>query len=376
VAETAQERTESATPKRLREARRQGQVARSKELASATLMLGGTASLLFLGPGLATWLAHTMEVFLSPDAELLRRAGMSSRHVEDLMIGLAASLGPFLALMVVLALLAPLLVGGWNFTTEALVPKWDRLDPVRGMARLFSLQALVELAKTPGKFMVVAGIAVAILWGLADRFLAIGVEPLNAALAHAGSLVGGNFLVLTTPLIVLAIADVPWQLWQHQRQLRMSRQEIRDELKETDGRPEVKGRIRRLQQELAQRRMMEEVPKADVVITNPSHFAIALRYDGAAMDAPLLIAKGADLVAVRIKALALQSGVPVVEAPPLARSIYYTTELGASVPSGLYVAVAQVLAFVFQLRAQARTPSEPIVMDDLPIPEDMERNQP
>lgn len=376
VSETAQERTERATPKRLRDARQKGQVPRSKELASATLLLGGTASLLILGPGLVIWLANIMEFFLSPEADLRRGSGMSSRHVIDLMTGLAANVGPFLMVMLLLALLSPLLLGGWNFTTTALAPKWDRLDPLRGFARLFSLQALVELGKTLGKFAVVAGIVVGLLWGLADRFLAIGVEPLQSALAHAGSLIGGNFLILTTPLIILAAVDVPWQLWQHQRQLRMSRQEIRDELKETEGRPEVKGRIRRLQLELSQRRMMEDVPSADVVITNPTHFAVALRYDSDVMAAPVMVAKGADLIALRIKALALHSGVPVVESPPLARAVYYTTEIGGSVASGLYVAVAQVLAFVFQLRTQARTLSDPVVMDDLPIPDDMKRDRP
>ncbi len=371
MAETAQERTERASPKRLRDARQEGQVPRSRELTSVALLLGGTGSLLLVGPGLAAWLGQTMKRFLAPDLRVIEGEGLTQGDVVDLLVGASQAVGPFLAIMMLLALFAPIGLGGWNFSTKALVPKWERLNPVKGVGRMFGYKSLLELAKALGKFSVVAGIAVALLWHFAGDFLALGTAPLRRAVADAATLVGGNLLLLTTPLILLALVDVPWQIWQHQHQLRMSRQEVRDESKETEGRPEVKARIRRMQQEMAQRRMMEDVPRADVVITNPSHFSVALVYDRERMAAPELVAKGSDLIALRIRTLALASEVPVVESPALARSVYYSTSLGESIPAGLYVAVAQVLAFVLQLRARAQTLDEPVALEDLPIPDDL-----
>ncbi len=192
---------------------------------------------------------------------------------------------------------------------------------------------------------------------------------LEPAIARGLSMLGWAAVILTSTLIVLALFDVPFQLWDHKRQLKMTQQEVRDELKETEGRPEVRGRIRQLQREMAQRRMMEEVPKADVIVTNPTHFAVALRYDADRMRAPIVVAKGADLVAANIRRVGREHDVPLVEAPLLARAIYFSTELEAPIPAGLYLAVAQLLAYVFQLKAYREFGGDiPQPPDELPGP--------
>jgi flagellar biosynthetic protein FlhB len=276
--------------------------------------------------------------------------------------GLAAltAIAPLLALLAAAALLAPLALGGLAFSTKAVAPQWARLDPLRGLKRVFSWQGLVELVKALAKFALLGAIAFWLLRRQAAEYLALGNEALEPALAHAARLIGWSFLWVSLGMILIAALDVPFQLWQHARNLRMTRQEVRDELKETEGRPEVKSQIRRLQRERAQRRMMAEVPKADVVITNPQHYACALRYDAARMRAPRLVAKGAGPIAARIRELATAHRVPQVETPPLARALYFNTELEQEIPQGLYLAVAQVLSYVYHLRqGRAAAPPDP-----------------
>jgi flagellar biosynthetic protein FlhB len=278
---------------------------------------------------------------------------------------------PFMLLMLVTALLAPLALGGWSFSVEALGPKFDKLNPLKGLKRIFAVRGLVELLKALAKFLLIGGVGAFLLIRNMPRFNGLAYETVPQALAHAGSILGWSFLLLSLSLVVIAAIDVPFQLWDHAKNLKMTHQEIKDEYKTTEGKPEVKAQIRRMQQELAQGRMMAEVPKADVVITNPTHFAVALKYDAKNMRAPRVVAKGADLIASQIRSVATANGVALFEAPPLARAIFYSTEINQEVPAGLYLAVAQVLAYVYQLRTSRRKSGfEPHRPVDLPVPDE------
>ncbi len=360
-----QERTEQATPKRLREAREKGQVPRSRELSTMAVVLAAAGGLIFFGPYLAHGLMEQMR------AGLTINRGMAT-HV-DLMIpalfeAIRYALGlvmPLLALLMAVSLAASAALGGLNFSMEALALKPERLDPVKGLGRVFSANGLMELAKALVKFLLVGGLAVLLLWYDAPRFLALGAQSLDPALIHAGALIGWGFVWLAATLVLIAAVDVPFQLWQHAKQLRMTRQEVREEFKETEGKPELKSRQKAMQREIAQRRMMEEVPRADVVVTNPTHFAVALRYEEESSAAPRVVAKGKGEIAARIRKLAAKNDVPIYPAPPLARALYAHTRLGEEIPAALYIAVAQLLAYVYQLRSGQ---AEEGAMLDLPVP--------
>ncbi len=355
----AQERTEQPTPKRLEEARRHGQVPRSPELATAAVMLIAGLGLHFIGGRVATELDGIMRSGLT----LTRAQALDgSWLIPSLAAGAAQALlavAPILALTLVAALLAPITLGGWNLSLEALVPDFTRLSPVSGLQRMFSLRSGVELGKAFAKFLLVALVAVLFLKGKSAELMSLGAEPLHAAIAHAAALGGDALLAFCVSLALIAAVDVPWQLWSHKQRLLMSRQEIREELKDNEGSPEMKGRVRKAQQEAARRRMMHEVPKADVVVTNPTHFAVALRYDEQRMRAPIVVAKGADEVAARIREVAVEHRVPIFEAPPLARALHHAVPIGGEIPTSLYVAVAQVLTYVYQLRTARRTGAAP-----------------
>jgi flagellar biosynthesis protein FlhB len=359
MAEPAQERTEQPTPKRLEEARRRGQLPRSPELSTAAVVLIAGIGLHFFGSHLIGALRGLMQSDLA-----LRREQIldPSWMVPTLVASLARALGavaPILGLTLVAALIAPLALGGWNFSFQALAPDFTRISPLGGLQRIFSLRSVVELAKAFAKFLIVAVAGVAFLQKNAVHLLALGAEPLQSAMADAVALGGSALLTLAASLVVIAALDVPWQLWSHRNRLRMTRQEVREELRENEGSPEMKGRVRRAQQEAARRRMMQEVPKADVVVVNPTHFAVALRYDEQRMRAPIVVAKGAEEVAARIREVALEHGVPIFEAPPLARLLHRTVPIGGEIPVSLYVAMAQVLTYVYQLRTARRSGAVP-----------------
>jgi flagellar biosynthesis protein FlhB len=363
--ENGQDRTEQPTQKRLDEARRSGQVPRSRELTTAAIVLIAGIGLRFSGPGMAAGYAGLMRSGLSLSREQVLD---ENRLLPDLVAlawqGLTA-VAPILGLMVAAALLSPLAIGGWNLSFQTMVPNFSRLNLVTGLGRLFSMRGLTELLKAYAKFLLVGTIAVVFLRAKTPELLGLGDEPLNSAIAHAANLASAALLTLGASLAIIAAIDVPLTLRQYTNQLRMSRQEVRQEHRESDGAPEMKGRIRRLQQDLARRRMLQEVPKADVVITNPTHYSVALRYDEKRMRAPIVVAKGVDEVATNIRRLAAEHKVPVFEAPPLARVLFRDVDLNAEVPATLYVAVAQVLTYVFQLRTATATgatrPVRPII---------------
>jgi flagellar biosynthetic protein FlhB len=350
-----EQRTESATPKRLQEARKKGQVPRSRDLNSAAILLAGGAGLYALGGLVGGQLLALMRDCLRfSRTEAMADGQMTATLADAAWQALLACL-PLLVIMLVAAVLAPLVIGGWNFSTEALGPKWDRLDPIAGIKRVFSVRGLIELGKSLARFAVVALVAAALLWWRADELLQIGREPLQQAIGDSLRLVGVALLTLAGSLVLIAFVDVPLTLWQHHRSLRMTKEEVKQEHKETEGNPELKGAIRRRQQEIARSRMMQEVPKADVVVTNPTHYAVALRYDDTKMRAPIVVAKGQDLIALKIREIAGEHGVPILEAPPLARALHKHCDLNDPIPVQLYSAVAQVLAYVYQLRAARRS---------------------
>jgi flagellar biosynthetic protein FlhB len=353
------ERTESPTQKRLDEARKRGQVPRSRDLAAAITTLGGGAALYHLGGSTGTQLLDLMRNSLSfSQAD----ATQGDRMLQVLAMASHAALIatiPLLGVLLAAAVLAPLLMGGWTFSTEAIAPQWDRLDPVAGFGRVFSQRGWIEVVKSLARFAVVAVVSWLVIRHQFPAFTRLAAESSRSGIAHSVQLCGMAFILIGSSLGLIALIDVPLTLWQHHKSLRMSLQEIRDEAKETEGNPEVRGRIRRTQQEMAKRRMMNDVPKADVVVMNPTHYAVALRYDDQKMRAPVVIAKGTDLIALQIRKVATAHRVPVIEAPPLARALHASCDIGGEVPGKLYAAVAQLLTYVYQLRAAARVGRRP-----------------
>jgi len=334
----------------LRDARERGQIPRSRELSMALVMLVGAGSLIAMRPFYGERLGEVLFSGLRLDtARLGDKEYLLQTFVDAIGSGLAL-LAPLLVAVVVAGIAGALAFGGWAFSTQPLAPKFEKLDPIAGLKRVFGWNGLLELAKALAKFVLVAAFAMVLLWVLADDFVRLGRLPIDIALSRAAYLTALSFLGLSATLLIIAGIDVPAQSWQFQRRMRMTRQELKEEFKETEGRPEVRSRIRAAQQELATRRMMEEVPKADVVATNPTHYAVALRYDASRMRAPRVVAKGADLVALSIRNVAKANGVPLFEHPLLTRALYYTTAIGMEIPPRLYMAVAQVLTYIYQLR--------------------------
>lgn len=348
--DTGQERTEEPTPRRLEQARDKGQVPRSRELTTMAVLLTGAAGLLLLGP----ILLQQLTALTAAGFELERAAVFDSHamqnQLQERLINAVIILLPFFGVVMVVALLAPLALGGWSFNAGTLAPKPEKLNPIKGLGRLFGPQGLMEFGKALAKFAVVSTGAAILLWLRIDDIQQLGFQSLGQALQQSAYILGWGFLSLSALLALIAMIDVPFQLWQHHRQLRMTRQEVKDDLKETEGRPEVKSRVREQQREMSRRRMIDAVPDADVVITNPTHYAVALKYEQE-RGAPRVIAKGRDEIARAIRTAAHEHDVPLVPAPPLARALFESTRLDQQIPAGLYVAVAQVLAYVYQLEA-------------------------
>lgn len=367
------EKTEPASPRRLEQAREEGDVPRSRELATCTVLLAAGLAFWFSGDGLIRRLSHMLASSFSFQREhafdfdlLIMRLGVS---LADVAIGLA----PLAGILVLVALGSPLLIGGWLFTTKSLQPNFSRMDPLKGIGNMFSVRALVELIKAIGKTLLIGVIAWIVVTSQIDEMLALSTEPLATGTAHLGHLLLSGFIAIVCGLVIIALIDAPYQMWQYANKLKMTREEVRQESKESDGDPQVKARIRQMQREIAKRRMMAEVPTADVVVTNPTHYAVALKYTEGKMRAPTVVAKGADEVAAKIRELAAENKVPLLEAPPLARALYRHTELGDEIPAALYTAVAEVLAYVFQLRAYSKSGGvRPVAPEKLDVPPDLD----
>lgn len=367
------EKSEAASPRRLEQAREEGQVARSPELGTFAVLASGCAALWLLGGQLAGNLTGLVESGM--------RFDRGSAFGDDAMVQRLVAQGgdgiftmmPVLGIVLVVALIAPMLLNGWLVSAKPLQPDFARLNPLKGLGRIFSVSGLVELSKAVVKAAVVGGVATAAIYHHSDAIVGLAAEPAGPALAHVGELLLMIAASVVFGMALIVAIDVPFQLWNHQRKLRMSKEELRREHKENEGDPQVKARIRALQREAARKRMMSEVPKADVVVTNPTHFAVALSYKEGGNGAPRVVAKGTQLIAARIRELAQEHCVPIVEAPPLARALHQHTELGDEIPQALYTAVAEVLAYVFQLRRAdghgGRVPSLP---EQLPVPPELD----
>ncbi len=364
----SQEKTEEPTQRRLTKAREEGQVARSRELNSmALVVLGALGLMLFVPWGGQRIMQLTERVFRLAGMPQIEPLALLGATAQDTILTVL----PFLVTVALAGAASSVVMGGLVFSPKAMAFKGSRMDPLKGFKRMFSLRSLVELAKSIAKFLLIAGVAVATLGVLFEDLLHLGALPVRSAIGEGLSVVSTALLLIGSSLVVVALIDVPFQLHQHREQLKMSRQEVKDELKDTEGKPEVKARVRQLQQEISRRRMLEDVPQADVVITNPQHFAVAIRYDAATMPAPVVLAKGADLMAMRIREVASANGVPVLEQPVLTRAVYFNTEIGMEIPAGLYVAVAQVLAYIYQLKQAERGRGQrPGPLGDLKVPDE------
>ena len=372
--DNSQEKTEEATPRRLEKAREDGQTARSKELATMAVLIAGAGGLLIFG----TQLSASMEAIMRDAFTLERSAIFDTRHMSIQLLASAKeaawALAPILLLLLIAAVAGSIGIGGLLFSGKAIAPKPNRMDPMKGLGRMFSMRSLIELVKAIAKVGLVMAVAILILNIRTEDLLAIAEESAVPAMEHVLWTLGWSFFVLACATIVIAMIDVPFQIFDHQKKLRMTKQEVKDEYKDTEGKPEVKGKIRQLQREMAQRRMMQDVPTADVVITNPTHYAVALKYDPDSMGAPMVVAKGNDETAFKIMEVAREYKIEILRTPPLARAVYHNSDIGDEIPDGLYMAIAQVLAYVFQLRQFRKGRGPKPGMPDLPIPSDLRRD--
>ena len=367
--DSGQEKTEEPSEKKLREASEKGQIARSRELTTFLMVISASLFLYFFGAGMI----QSFEVIMVNGLSFDRDHAFDLAKMLDLIIALVVEsimlLMPFFILMVFVAIIGSSLLGGFNFSAQAMSPKFSKLSPLQGIKRMLSTQALMELFKALAKFTLVLAVAIYFLWHVYEEVIAIGSQALHAALAHSAKIIIEAFIFVSLALIVVAIVDVPFQIWQHTTQLKMTKQEVKEEYKQQEGNPEVKGRIRQIQREMSQRRMMQKVPEADVIITNPTHFSVALKYEQDSMRAPVVLASGVDFMAAQIRTLAKEHNIPIIEAPPLARALYYNAEIDQPIPDSLFKAVAAVLAYVFGLRDNKRT--KPLDVSSLDIPNDL-----
>jgi flagellar biosynthetic protein FlhB len=367
------EKTEQPSQRRLDQAREEGQVARSRELSTFTVLVAGGAGLWLMGASLSEHLIKLVRQGLTLNADIVFKPELMMPHLHNLSLEALMAFLPYLLLLLVVATFSPLLLNGWMFTFKPLVPDLSKLNPVSGIGRMFSVNSLVELGKAIAKSVLVGGIGAWAIWHNRDHVLLLISEPVVQSIPHLGSLMWACFATIMGGVLLIAGVDVPYQLWEHNKKLKMTKEEVRREAKESEGDPQVKAKIRSMQREMARRRMMAEIPTADVVVTNPTHFSVALKYSENGMRAPVVVAKGTHLMAAKIKEIALANNVPILEAPPLARALYKHTDLGQSIPEALYTAVAEVLAYVYQLRRYKTAGGNyPVQPSELPVPKELD----
>lgn len=375
--ESGQEKTEEPTEKRLRDAKEKGDIARSKELATTVLLLSAAAAAMMFGGQVADAMAGMMRFNFTLDRQSVMDPALMFTHLGFSLSEALQSLFGFFLVLLVAAFVGPVALGGWNLSMKATAPKLSRIDPLAGIKRMFSLKALIELFKALAKFLVVGSLSFLVLLVSKQELFSLGAQDVFPAMSHATEIVIWAFLVMSLTMILISLVDVPFQIYDYTQKLKMTLQEVKDEMKNTEGKPEVKGRIRQLQREISQRKMMSAVPEADVVITNPTHYAVALKYDQSGGGAPFMVAKGADFVALKIREIADAHEVPVLSSPALARAIYHSTEVEEEIPAGLFKAVAEVLAYVFQLQRhkQRQGPAPKDISQDLDIPSELQKDE-
>jgi flagellar biosynthesis protein FlhB len=371
MADESAEKTEQPTSKKLQDAAEKGQIARSKDMGTAFVLIGSAAAILVFGKMLAMAVLDVGQRMLQLNQKDIFETNSMFTAWGAVGERLIPPLAGIFILILIFAFIGNTLLGGFNFSWQAAAPKASKMSPMKGFKRMFGLQALVELLKSILKVLVVVGIAYLLLKVFFFDIMALSLmsEPNN--IESAMYFLAWLFLGLCSSVSVIAMVDAPYQKWNHIKQLKMSMQEIKDEYKNSEGDPQIKARIRRTQMQMSMKRMMQEVPKADVIVTNPTHYAIALKYDQGKFRAPVVVAKGVDEVAMHIRKIANEHKVPVIESPALARSIYHTTQLDHPIPEQLFAAVAQVLAYVYQLKMYKKGKgSRPKTLTkELPIPE-------
>jgi flagellar biosynthetic protein FlhB len=371
MSESSEEKTEEPTSRRLQKAREEGQVARSQELPAAAVTIAALGMLLITGNMLISKLAEAFSSGFNFDRKLVHSSNLLPAIFGQELLESFLLIAPLLLLTAAVAIASSGATGGFLFEMGAVSPKFSKLNPLNGIKRMFGMKAAVELGKALLKFTLVSGVVAWVLVDNVGTLNKIGRMALEPGLSVAGELLTRSALIMACALAVIALIDVPFQRWQFMKQMRMTKQEIKDEMKDMEGRPEIKAQIRRRQREMSNARMMDKVKEADVVITNPEHFAVALAYDPNGDSAPILLAKGADAVAARIREEAKKHGVEIFQAAPLARALYFTTEVNHPVPEDLYYAVAQVIAYVFNL-ASIRPGVAPVQRPQPTVPPNMQ----
>ena len=368
------DKTEQPTGKKISDARRKGQVPRSKEAATFIVLLAGVLSLW----GFSSMLGRAIQQIMHNSFTLTRDQIFSVDEIRRLFVANVTEVGlPILCISVILficGIYGNTFIGGYNFSHEAYQPKFDKLNPVNGIGRIFSLNSIIELLKGVLKVAFIGSFCYFALSGRISEVLTLSYLDPIGAIKRAMILLLQFMIIVVCAMLPIVLIDVPYQKWHYLKQLRMTKQEVKDEYKNTEGNPQVKGKIKQLQFQMAARRMMAKVPQADVVVTNPTHYAVALSYDPNGTTAPLVVAKGLDEIAEKIKEIARETNVPVIPIPPLARSLYYTTDLDNEIPRGLFKAVAQVLAWVMGMKAfkEGKSQQRPRNLDMNPeIPDEL-----
>ncbi|TMN93800.1 flagellar biosynthesis protein FlhB [Pseudoalteromonas phenolica] len=371
--DSGQERTEEPTDKKIRESRKKGQVARSKELGTAFVLIFSAIALLLYGPAIAKGLFNIMGRGLTLNRNETYDTTKMFSVWGEMFSELFFPLAMFVFIISIAGIVGNTLLGGFNFSWQAAAPKASKMSPMKGIKRMLGPQAAIELVKSILKFVLVAGFAILLIQIFFYEILHLSIEQIPSSIIHALEILAWMFLALCCTMIIISAIDAPYQSYNHHKQLKMTLQEVKDEYKNSEGDPQIKARIRRTQREMSQRRMMQDVPDADVVVTNPTHYSVALKYDTEKAGAPIVLAKGVDELAMQIRKIAKGNEVPILESPILTRSLYHTTEVGEQIPDKLFTAVAQVLAYVFQLKrfqkGRGRRPTK--LSNNLPIPDDV-----
>lgn len=364
------EKTEDASPKRLEKAREDGDVPRSRELAACAVLFTSGMAIMMLSRPMGDAMKNVLRQGLSIDRAMAFEPQLLIVHMVKVIEQAMWAFLPLAVIIVSVAVAAPILVGGWVMSQKSLVPNFGKLNPMKGLANLFSKNSLVELVKSIAKTVLVASVGYAIVKKDLQPMLGLSQMPLELSIGTVGDYMVTGFLTIASALVLIAVIDVPYQLYQYAQKHKMTKQELKDEAKESEGSPEIKGRIRQQQREMARRRMMSNVPKADVVITNPTHYAVAIRYKEGENGAPIVVAKGVDVIAQKIKEIAAEHEIMTLESPKLARALYAHAELEREIPQTLYSAVAEILAYVFQLRVfKQHGGVRPVMPTNVPVPD-------
>ena len=375
--ENGTEKSEEATSQKLNKSKEKGQVARSKELATASVLISAAIAFISFGDNLAYELFLMMQSAFTFDRSVLFSPEYMWLHLSNSFTGLALPMFLILLMLFIISIVGSSLLGGVLFSTDPMTPKWSKMSPMAGLKRMMGTQAWVELLKSILKILVVVSMAIFILTTTFEHILHLSVSSLPGSVFEALDMISWMFLLLCLSLLVIVAVDVPYQIYKHNNELKMTKQEVKDEYRNSEGKPEVKQRIRQLQYEASQRKMMGEVPDADVIVTNPTHYSVALKYDQSGDKAPYVVAKGVDFMALKIREVARDNEIPVMESPPLCRAIYHTTEINDEVPEELFVAIAQILAYIYQLEQfrKGKSGRPRALPSDLKIPKEFIYNQ-